>query len=96
MRQSLALGEEGGVIFVDANENSNIEVDAKASRITSVLALSTNQDPFSTKSRPQELLAASPLEQSFLKRMLKWHPRGGLWYFHDDGSCFTSDNDTLY
>ncbi|KAJ5646742.1 CheY-like superfamily [Penicillium lividum] len=33
------------------------------------------------------------MESSFLRRMIRHHPRGGLWYLHYDGVAASSDED---
>lgn len=99
MRESLDLGQEGGVLILDSSEHleSDIPDDLdrdKERKLASVCALSTKgsfEDPSTSSHSP----ITPQLDLYFVRRMVRRYPRGGLWYFYQDGTAFSSDDDAV-
>ncbi|KAJ5649324.1 uncharacterized protein N7484_003047 [Penicillium longicatenatum] len=104
LRQSLDLDGAGGVMLLEtADDLSDLgarsysssgdtsSVDSKTS--SSVLALSTREDPFSYQTGPDISHPAAKLENAFLAQLSRRYPKGRLWSFHRDGSLSTSDEE---
>ncbi|KAF5014072.1 hypothetical protein F66182_15076, partial [Fusarium sp. NRRL 66182] len=99
MRESLDLGQEGGVLILDSSEHleSDIPDDLdrdKERKLASVCALSTKgsfEDPSTSSHSP----ITPQLDLYFVRRIVRRYPRGGLWYFYQDGTAFSSDDDAV-
>lgn len=104
IRESLDLGEDGGVLLVDVNSPSEsdgsddeIQVSKDYSgqtrRIANVLALSTQDEPFFDGHLAGGSVPAAQIDRRLVRKFLARYPKGGMWYFHGDGSPFTSDSE---
>lgn len=101
LRESLELGHEGGVIFLESSTSPWLDVesgredyfgDEKISPAP-VLAVSTNDEPFAPEPGSTVTCPAANFNRRFLQQLLKRYPKGKLWTFHRDGSLFTSDDE---
>jgi signal transduction histidine kinase/CheY-like chemotaxis protein len=98
LRQSLDLSNDGGVIFLEANNGPFVEQEGDCSisgtgGSATVLSLSTNDEPFSPQAGSIASIPAASLDQSFLQLLFRRYPKGKLWSFHRDGLISTSDDD---
>ncbi|RAL17396.1 hybrid sensor histidine kinase/response regulator [Aspergillus homomorphus CBS 101889] len=100
LRESLELGNDGGVIFLRADPT--LQYDSrwggeKYSRqppgLPQVLAVSTSQEPFSPRSGSTTEYPASELSLEFLHQLFCRYRHGRLWSFHRDGLLSSSDDD---
>ncbi|KAJ5950345.1 CheY-like superfamily [Penicillium vulpinum] len=97
LRQSLDLDGAGGVMFLEASDNSSEDVAAghtssESTNPAPILALSTRNDPFSYHSSSTLSDPAVNLDNSFLKQLTHRYPKGKLWSFHRDGTFSTSED----
>lgn len=101
LRESLDLSNDGGVIFLEASNGPLVDHGSGSDCSTAdgnnvpatILAMSTNEEPFSMRSSPFANSPAASLDQSFLSLLLRRYPKGKLWSFHRDGIISTSDDD---
>ncbi|KGO75887.1 CheY-like superfamily [Penicillium italicum] len=101
MRKSLDLGEDGGVVIFDSNATVGLDPDgdsrdapASSRTIAKVCAISRKHtDTVSSQDQPNSLLITQ-MDRGFLKRILRRFDKGAIWYFHEDGTLFSSDDDT--
>ncbi|KAL4765001.1 uncharacterized protein BDW70DRAFT_156164 [Aspergillus foveolatus] len=104
MRQSLSLGEEGGVaIFavkdrfdVDEDEEEGLPGEISAVTRTAVTTWAVSaRDNHNHWGREDDsdLLPAKRMSQRFLQRLVRCFCKGALWYFHRDGTAFSSDEE---
>lgn len=100
LRESLELGGDGGVIFLEASQSPGLDVDhgredyfTEPTSPAPVLAVSTNDEPFSPEPGSKATCPAANFNRRFLQQILRRYPKGKLWSFHRDGSLFTSDDD---
>ncbi|KAJ5178866.1 hypothetical protein N7492_002076 [Penicillium capsulatum] len=98
IRESLELEGDSGVVFVEAPREPVSDLDSgsdasssETGKPASVLAMSTEADPFSsdTQSHP-----VANLDDDFLHRLLGRYQKGRLWAFHRDGMLSSSDNES--
>ncbi|RAL12173.1 putative sensor histidine kinase/response regulator [Aspergillus homomorphus CBS 101889] len=100
MRESLELGVEGGVIFVEANNSPMIDADTgsdcsiEGNNPAPVLAISTNEEPFAPGPGSKASYPAASLDTAFLHQLLRRYSKGKLWSFHRDGMISSSDDET--
>ncbi|KAJ5295019.1 hypothetical protein PENANT_c037G00730 [Penicillium antarcticum] len=100
MRESLDLGSDGGVVIVGTGEDIDQDLydhsdGEKEKKLVKLWAISdTKHQPHETK---EEIVSypASQMESKFVRRMIRHHPRGGLWYLHYHGGAFSSDEDGI-
>ncbi|KAJ5519732.1 CheY-like superfamily [Penicillium fimorum] len=98
LRQSLDLDGAGGVMFMEANDNSSEYVAAghcdstESTNPAPILALSTRGDPFSYQASSTLSDPAVNLDTIFLKQLTHRYPKGKLWSFHHDGTFSTSED----
>ncbi|KAJ5211161.1 CheY-like superfamily [Penicillium cf. griseofulvum] len=98
LRQSLDLDGAGGVMFMEADDNSSEYVAAgysNSSEFTNpapLLAMSTRIDPFSYQASSMLSDPAVNLDSVFLKQLTHRYPKGKLWSFHRDGTFSTSED----
>ncbi|KAI2733386.1 hypothetical protein CBS147332_401 [Penicillium roqueforti] len=98
LRQSLDLDGAGGVMFLEASDNSCEYVAAGHSDSAGstdpapILALSTRGDPFSYQASSTLSDPAVNLDNRFLKQLTRRYPKGKLWSFHRDGTFSTSED----
>lgn len=96
MRDSLDLGADGGVIIVDSSEDadqdpydtSDEEKERKLAKVWGISDPKSPSDPGMFDAHP-----ATQMDSHFVRRMIRRHPGGGLWYLHYDGTAFSSDDD---
>lgn len=100
LRESLALDNDGGVVFYEATNNTFMDADggsdcsgSDTGGSATILSMSTNEDPFSPRAGSVVTSPAANLDRSFLSLLLRRYPRGKLWSFHRDGIISTSDDD---
>lgn len=101
LRQSLDLDGAGGVMFLEAGNNSSEYVadghcdPAESTKPAPVLALSTRNDPFSYQATSTLLDPAVNLDNAFLKQLTRRYPKGRLWSFHRDGTFSTAEDQPI-
>ncbi|KAI2716246.1 hypothetical protein CBS147354_7046 [Penicillium roqueforti] len=98
LRESLDLGSDGGVIFLEANNSPLMDTEmgsdcSDTGGPASVLSASTNEEPFAPQAGSMATCPAANLDRSFLQLLLRRYPKGKLWSFHRDGLLSTSDDD---
>ncbi|KAJ5466548.1 hypothetical protein N7539_009504 [Penicillium diatomitis] len=101
IRESLELGSHGGVVIVgttdgadeDFNEGSD---EDKERTLAKVWATSRSNASSGTVENDPEVLPAIQMDSRFVRRMIRRHPRGGLWYFQDEALSLSSDEDGGY
>lgn len=100
MRESLDLGQDGGVVILDSSEHSELDsLDdlgrEKERKSASVCALAVKEPFFEDSTAASHSPIAPQLDLHFVRRMVRRYPRGGLWYFYQDGTAFSSDDDAI-
>jgi signal transduction histidine kinase/CheY-like chemotaxis protein len=99
LRESLGLINNGGVIFLEASDNSLDDAadshfySAETNSRAPVLAASTNVQPFWGQEIPTVSCPAVDLDSGFLNQSIRRYPKGKLWSFRRDGTLSTSDED---
>ncbi|KAE8328475.1 hypothetical protein BDV39DRAFT_174057 [Aspergillus sergii] len=99
LRESLELGDDGGVIFLEAGNTPMLDIEsgsdcsAENSSPAPVLAISTNDEPFAPGPGSSNLYPASNFDSSFLHQLLRRYSKGKLWSFHRDGLISSSDDE---
>ncbi|KAB8259980.1 hypothetical protein BDV32DRAFT_149949 [Aspergillus pseudonomiae] len=99
LRESLELGGDGGVIFLEAGNTPMLDMEsgsdcsAENSSPAPVLAISTNDEPFAPGPGSSNLYPASNFDSSFLHQLLRRYSKGKLWSFHRDGLLSSSDDE---
>ncbi|KAJ5908243.1 CheY-like superfamily [Penicillium taxi] len=92
MRKSLDVGASGGVIIVSTNDgvdevitNDSEDEDDRERKSAKVWGHSypNENDPY----------PAAYMDSYFVRQMIRRHPRGGLWYFDNEGLSPSSDDD---
>ncbi|GKZ17266.1 hypothetical protein AbraIFM66951_010589 [Aspergillus brasiliensis] len=100
IRESLELGTNGGVIFVENSNSPMLDTDTgsdgsvEGNTPAPVLAISTNDEPFAPGPGSKVLYPAANLDSSFLHQLLRRYSKGKLWSFHRDGVISSSDDET--
>jgi hypothetical protein len=101
MQRSLDLGEDGGVVIFDSNATPGIDSDEGSTETSSVsvplaeiCALSTKQTNTAGCEGQRNSLPIFQMDRSFFRRILRRFGKGAIWYFHQDGTLFSSDDDT--
>ncbi|KAJ5154922.1 CheY-like superfamily [Penicillium coprophilum] len=101
LRQSLDLHGAGGVMFMEACDNSSEYVAAghcdstESTSPAPILALSTRDDPFFYQTSSESSDPAVSLDNVFLKQLTHRYPKGKLWSFHHDGTFSTSEDQLI-
>lgn len=99
LRESLELGGDGGVVFLETGTTSALDIDSgsdyTAENVTpaSVLAMSTNEEPFAPSPGSTVASPAANLDTGFLQQLIRRYSKGKLWSFHRDGSVSSSDDE---
>ncbi|PYH93400.1 sensor histidine kinase/response regulator [Aspergillus ellipticus CBS 707.79] len=99
IRESLELGTDGGVIFVENSNSPMMDADTgsdcsvEGNNPAPVLAISTNEEPFAPGPGSKVLYPATNLDSSFLNQLLRRYSKGKLWSFHRDGIISSSDDE---
>lgn len=100
LRESLELTGKGGVAFrmngnrPTINEDENIFHSKNANEPATLLALSTQDEPFGTAHMSATSDPASSVDRTFLQRLFRRYPKGKLWSFHRDGTLTKSDEES--
>ncbi|KAI3060393.1 hypothetical protein CBS147353_10306 [Aspergillus niger] len=100
IRESLELGSDGGVIFVENSNSPMLDTDTgsdgsvEGNTPAPVLAISTNDEPFAPGPGSKMLYPAANLDSAFLHQLLRRYSKGKLWSFHRDGMISSSDDET--
>ncbi|KXG45518.1 CheY-like superfamily [Penicillium griseofulvum] len=94
MRESLDLGSNGGVVIVGTGQDSDQDSpdNDKEKRLAKLWAVSDTDQPHETREE-SDSYPVSQMESSFVRRMIRHHPRGGLWYLKFHGVASSSDED---
>ncbi|KAF3401959.1 Hybrid signal transduction histidine kinase J [Penicillium rolfsii] len=101
MRQSLGLGPNGGVMIVDTNVRAQMNALHGVGRhhprrkSVKVCALEDADATSIGSDIVRSSLPATNMDLSFARRIVRRYRRGGLWYFHQDGTAFSSDEDEI-
>lgn len=99
LRESLELGGEGGVIFVEAGNNPGLDSESgsdsagETGNPATVLAVSTEEEPFAPQPGSKSRYPATNLDRGFLLRLFRRYSKGRLWGFHRDGMLSSSEDD---
>ncbi|KAL5334827.1 hypothetical protein BJX70DRAFT_391134 [Aspergillus crustosus] len=100
LRESLELDGNGGVVFLEVSNAPATDIDsgsdflAKNMNPTSILAMSTNEEPFAPGPGSTVVSPAANLDTGFLQQLLRRYTRGKLWSFYRDGSVSGSDDES--
>lgn len=98
LRESLELGDEGGVMFLEAGNNPGLDPESgsdsagETGNPASVLAISTQDEPFAGPGS-KVIYPATNLDRGFLLRLFRRYGKGRLWGFHRDGMLSSSEDD---
>lgn len=99
LRESLELGDEGGVMFLEAGNNPGVDPESgsdsagETGNPASVLAISTQDEPFASEPGSKVAYPATNLDRGFLLRLFRRYGKGRLWGFHRDGMLSSSEDD---
>lgn len=103
LREGLQVGDEGGVIFLEAGPNPGLDLESgsdssagESANPATVLAVSTLDEPFASDSDctgSKVRYPAMNLDRSFLLRLFRRYSRGRLWGFHRDGMLSSSEDE---
>lgn len=103
LREGLQVGDEGGVIFLEAGPNTGLDSEsgsdssaAESANPAPVLAVSTLDEPFAPDSDGTSGKVRYPamnLDRGFLLRLVRRYSRGRLWGFHRDGMLSSSEDE---
>ncbi|KAJ5436903.1 CheY-like superfamily [Penicillium cf. griseofulvum] len=92
MRESLNLGSNGGVVIVGNGQDSDQDSPEKEKKLAKLWAVSDTNQSHETR-EDFDSYPVSQMESSFVRRMIRHHPRGGLWYLKFHGVASSSDED---
>ncbi|KAL5049923.1 hypothetical protein BDW71DRAFT_174348 [Aspergillus fruticulosus] len=101
LRESLELGGDGGVVFLETGTTPALDIDsgsdytAENASPASVLAMSTNEEPFAPSPGSTVASPAANLDTAFLQQLIRRYSKGKLWSFHRDGSLSSSDDENV-
>ncbi|KAE8349470.1 hypothetical protein BDV28DRAFT_60715 [Aspergillus coremiiformis] len=99
LRESLELGGDGGVIFLEAGNTPMLDMESGSDCSTEntspapVLAISTTDEPFAPGPGCTNLYPASNFDSAFLHQLVRQYTKGKLWSFHRDGLILISDDE---
>lgn len=99
LRESLELGGDGGVIFMEAGNNPGLDSESgsdsagETGNPAPVLAVSTQNEPFAPQPGSRVRYPAANLDRGFLLRLFRRYSKGRLWGFHRDGMLSSSEDD---
>ncbi|KAJ5618213.1 CheY-like superfamily [Penicillium herquei] len=102
IRDSLDLGPAGGVVIVTAGESpekgfhdsSDDEKELKLAKICAISADEKNTDICYDHERSVRTSSTAAMDSTFVRRMIRQNPRGGLWYFeHEHEHTWSSSNE---
>ncbi|KAL4906819.1 hypothetical protein BDW74DRAFT_149679 [Aspergillus multicolor] len=99
LRESLELDGDGGVVFLETGATAAVDIesgsDYTAENVSpaSVLAMSTNEEPFAPSPGSTVTSPAANLDTAFLQQLIRRYSKGKLWSFHRDGSVSGSDDE---
>ncbi|RDW86235.1 putative sensor histidine kinase/response regulator [Aspergillus mulundensis] len=100
LRESLELDGDGGVVFLEIGTTPAVDIDSGSDYSTaenvspaSILAMSTNEEPFAPSPGSTVASPAANLDTAFLQQLIRRYSKGKLWSFHRDGSVSGSDDE---
>ncbi|KAJ5538332.1 CheY-like superfamily [Penicillium frequentans] len=98
MRESLDLGSNGGVVIASTGDDleqdcSDLSDGEKEKKLAKIWAVSDTDHQRLENREESDLHPASQMESRFVRRMIRHHTRGGMWYLHDHGVMSSSDDD---
>ncbi|KAE8145765.1 hypothetical protein BDV25DRAFT_163925 [Aspergillus avenaceus] len=99
LRESLELSGDGGVTFLEAGSTPMLDMEsgsdcsAENTPPASILAISTNDEPFAPAPGSSTLHPASNFDSGFLHQLFRRYSKGKLWSFHRDGLVSSSDDE---
>ncbi|KAL2803168.1 two-component sensor protein histidine protein kinase [Aspergillus granulosus] len=108
MRRSLSLGEEGGVAIFALEDRFNVDIDedenlledinvvgqSAAAAAATAWAIATKNNQSWVGGGAPDLIPPKQMTRRFLQRTIRRFCQGALWYFHRDGTAFSSDEET--
>jgi hypothetical protein len=104
MRQSLSLGKDGGVAIFALKERLSVDIDDEEDLVedpdavprsaASAWAISTKHSQNWTDEDALDEIPSKQMTRRFLQRIMRRFCHGALWYFHRDGTAFSSDEET--
>lgn len=101
LRESLELGGDGGVIFLEADHKPALDMESgsdssvETGNPAPVLAMSTQDEPLAPESGSKVSYPATNLDRGFLVQLFRRYSNGRLWGFHRDGLLSSSDDDEV-
>ena len=99
LRESLDVGERGGVIYYDATSRHRTEIsdshENKSQRPAEIISYSTPESDAGLDNQPLEIKSFKPLNENLLHSLLARYPRGKLWSFDQDGNLSSSEEEAL-
>ncbi|KAJ5288756.1 hypothetical protein N7478_001786 [Penicillium angulare] len=101
IRESLELGGDSGVVFleagndpmVDLNSDSDFSSSAETGKHASILAVSTEEDTFGPNEEVPISYPVANMDEEFLHRLLNRYQKGNIWSLHRDGQLSSSDSE---
>jgi hypothetical protein len=101
IRESLELGENSGVAFLEAGNNflphrtsdSESSSSPENETIASILSISTAETPYGTAQESSVPYPVANMSEDFLHRLLRRHRRGKIFFLHRDGQLSSSDSE---
>ncbi|KAL4801639.1 hypothetical protein BDV18DRAFT_154725 [Aspergillus unguis] len=99
IRESLELDDGGGVVFLDVgnapetNVDSSYDYSAENSTPVSVIAMSTNNEPFAPAPGSTVGPPTANIDTMFLQQLIRRYSQGKVWSFHRDGISSSSDDE---
>ncbi|KAL2851713.1 hypothetical protein BJX68DRAFT_254722 [Aspergillus pseudodeflectus] len=104
MRRSLGLGENGGVAIFALKDRLSVDIDDEEELVedpdvvprsaASAWAISTKHSQTWVDGDAQDAIPPRQMTRRFLQRLMRRFCHGALWYFHRDGTAFSSDEET--
>ncbi|KAJ5116103.1 hypothetical protein N7456_000451 [Penicillium angulare] len=101
IRESLELGGDSGVVFleagndpmVDRNSDGDSSSSAETGKHASILAVSTGEDTFGPNEEAPVSYPVANMDEEFLHRLLNRYQKGNIWSLHRDGQLSSSDSE---
>lgn len=101
IRESLELGGDSGVVFMEAgngpildrNSDSELSSSMESGTAASILAVSTSEDKFGPNEDFPVSYPVSNMDVESLHRLLTRYQQGKIWSLHRDGQLSSSDSE---
>ncbi|KAJ5930055.1 hypothetical protein N7466_005548 [Penicillium verhagenii] len=101
IRESLELGDDSGVAFLEAGSDSAPERSSdsdfsgcfETGKSSSVLGLSTAEDLYGPSESSTASNPVTTMDEDFLQRLLNTYQKGKIWSLHRDGQLSSSDSE---